>query len=51
MPDNLYTEGMLREAFAEWKIEHLASHDSIIEERRCHSGISALIDMVARKPA
>ncbi|NBC37192.1 methyltransferase domain-containing protein [Novosphingobium sp. FSY-8] len=50
MPDNLYTEDMLREAFADWKIEHLASHDSILEEGRGHSGISALIDLVARKP-
>lgn len=48
---NLYTEAMLREAFAGWQIEHLAVHDSVIEEGAGHKGMSALIDMVARKPA
>ena len=49
-PENLYTETLLREAFAGWTIEHLASHDSVIEEGAGHSGLSALIDLVARKP-
>ncbi len=47
---NLYTEPMLREAFAGWHIEHLASHDSAISEGAGHSGMSALIDLVARRP-
>ena len=42
---------MLREAFAGWQIEHLAAYDSAIEEGAGHSGLSALIDLVARKPA
>jgi hypothetical protein len=50
IPENLYTETLLREAFAGWTIEHLASHDSVIEEGAGHSGLSALIDLVARKP-
>ncbi|WP_231627720.1 MULTISPECIES: class I SAM-dependent methyltransferase [unclassified Novosphingobium] len=51
LPDNLYNEDMLREAFAGWDIKHLAVHDSVIEEGPGHSGMSALIDLVARKPA
>lgn len=49
--DNLYTEALLRDAFAGWTIEHLASHDSEVDEGPGHSGLSALIDIVARKPA
>jgi SAM-dependent methyltransferase len=51
LPDNLYTEAMLREAFAGWLIEHFAAHDSVIEEGAGHKGMSALIDLVVRKPA
>ena len=47
---NLYTEAMLREAFAELTIEHLAAYDAAIHEGNGHHGMSALIDLVARKP-
>lgn len=47
---NLYTEPMLREAFAALRIEHLASYDAALDEGAGHRGMSALIDMVARKP-
>lgn len=50
MVENLYTEALLRDAFAGWAIEHLAVHDSVIEEGPGHSGMSALIDLVARRP-
>jgi len=49
--DNLYTEAMLSEAFAGWQIEHFAAHDSVIEEGAGHKGMSALIDLVVRKPS
>ena len=49
--ENMYTEPMLREAFGDWDILHLLEHDDVIEEGAGHSGMSALIDMVARKPA
>lgn len=49
--ENLYTEELLREALADWEIEHLASHDSPVDEGPGHKGLSALIDLVARKPA
>jgi cyclopropane fatty-acyl-phospholipid synthase-like methyltransferase len=49
--ENLYTEPLLSEAFADMDILHLAEHDSFISEGAGHHGISALIDLVARKSA
>ena len=48
--ENLYTEPMLRAAFADLDILDLASYDAVIAEGTAHSGMSALIDLVARKP-
>ncbi len=48
--DNLYTETMLRDAFADWDVVHMKAHDSVITEGSGHHGLSALIDLVARKP-
>ncbi|PWG15681.1 SAM-dependent methyltransferase [Salibaculum griseiflavum] len=48
--DNMYTEALLREAFPGWQVERLASYDRDVDEGRGHSGRSALIDLVARKP-
>lgn len=47
--ENLYTEALLLEAFADMDILHLSEHDDIIREGAGHSGMSALIDLVARK--
>ena len=49
--ENLYTEELLRAAFADLEILALTSHDNEIHEGRGHDGMSALIDLVARKPA
>lgn len=49
--ENLYTESLLREAFSDMEILHLAEHDSEIQEGAGHSGMSALIELVARKLA
>lgn len=49
--ENLYTEDILREAFADWKIEELVEYEDTIAEGSGHVGHSALIGMVARKPA
>ncbi|MDO8926180.1 MAG: class I SAM-dependent methyltransferase [Sideroxyarcus sp.] len=49
--ENLYTEAMLAKAFADMDILQLHEHDSLIREGSGHSGMSALIDLVARKPA
>lgn len=47
--ENLYTEALLREAFADFDILHLESHDSDVSEGSGHHGRSALIDLVARR--
>lgn len=47
--ENLYTAPMLRAAFSDMTILHLAEHDDAISEGAGHSGMSALIDLVAQK--
>ncbi|MFQ3583194.1 MAG: class I SAM-dependent methyltransferase [Chloracidobacterium sp.] len=48
--ENLYTEAWLRETFADFELLHLASYDAVLTEGTAHQGMSALIDLVARKP-
>ena len=48
--ENLYTEAMLRDAFGDLEILELSAQDAVIEEGTAHRGMSALIDLVARKP-
>ncbi|MGH6977389.1 MAG: SAM-dependent methyltransferase [Stellaceae bacterium] len=48
--DHLYTAAMLLTAFAGFHILHLAEHDEVIREGTGHDGMSALVDLVARKP-
>ena len=48
--ENMYTEPLLRAAFAGMEIVHLREHDDFISEGVGHHGMSALIDLVARKP-
>ena len=47
---HLYTAPMLRRAFAGFEFLRLEEHDSEIHEGGGHHGMSALVDMVARKP-
>lgn len=47
--ENMYTTALLRDAFAEMNIVHLAEHEEFISEGTKHHGMSALIDMVAVK--
>lgn len=47
--ENMYTEALLRIAFADMEILHLQEHDAEINEGSGHKGMSALIDLVARK--
>ena len=49
--ENLYTEVLLRREFADMEILQLREHDDVISEGSGHSGMSALIDLVARKAA
>jgi SAM-dependent methyltransferase len=48
--ENMYTEALLREAFDDMQILRLAAYDRVVAEGRGHFGMSALIDLVARKP-
>lgn len=47
--ENMYTEALLREDFSDMEIVHLREHDDEINEGAGHHGMSALIDMVAKK--
>jgi len=47
---HMYTADLLSEAFLGWTVERLASYEREVQEGRGHSGRSALIDFVARKP-
>ncbi len=47
--ENMYTEDLLREVFNDMSIERLAAYDALIEEGPGHRGLSALIDLVAKK--
>jgi SAM-dependent methyltransferase len=49
LAENLYTEELLRAAFADLEVVSLRSHDDVIHEGTGHDGMSALIDLVARK--
>lgn len=48
--ENLYTERMLRDAFADMQILELTSYDALLSEGSGHAAMSALIDLVARRP-
>lgn len=49
--ENMYTDVILRAAFVGWEILECREYDREVQEGRGHSGMSALIDFVARKPA
>lgn len=49
--ENLYSEPMLREAFGGMQLLELRAYDSEIQEGKGHAGKSALIDLVAKRPA
>jgi cyclopropane fatty-acyl-phospholipid synthase-like methyltransferase len=48
--ENLYTEDMLRTAFSDFEIVEMRAYECEVDEGAGHSGMSALIDLVARKP-
>jgi len=48
--ENLYTAPMLRAAFDGFEVLSLEEYDAEVQEGSGHSGMSALIDLVARKP-
>lgn len=48
--ENMYTEALLQDAFNDFEILALHSYRRYVDEGEGHSGESALIDLVARKP-
>ena len=48
--ENLYTEQLLKSELSGLDVLMLRAHDSVINEGMGHSGMSALIDYVGRKP-
>jgi cyclopropane fatty-acyl-phospholipid synthase-like methyltransferase len=49
--ENMYTEAMLAAAFHGFEIIELKAYDAEVDEGKGHKGMSALIDLVARKPS
>ena len=48
--EKLYTEALLREAFAGWEVLELRAYEAELDEGSRHRGLSAVIDFVAAKP-
>ncbi|MEY8830730.1 class I SAM-dependent methyltransferase [Sedimentitalea sp. XS_ASV28] len=48
--EHMYTETMLRDAFAGFDVRRFADYDAELHEGSGHSGQSALVDFIARKP-
>lgn len=48
--EHLYTLDMLRDAFGDMDIEVLEEYDAELNEGSGHHGMSAVVDLVARKP-
>ena len=49
--EHMYTREWLAEEFRDWDVLVLDAYDAEVREGRGHSGMSALVDLVARKPA
>jgi len=48
--EHMYTREWLEHIFLGWNILALNAYDTVIREGQAHNGMSALIDLVARKP-
>lgn len=49
--ENMYTTDLLRDHFPGWEVLEAREYERDVQEGRGHSGLSALIDFIARKPA
>lgn len=47
--ENMYTRGLLEDAFGAFASVEIKEHDSMVAEGSAHAGMSALIDFVGRK--
>lgn len=48
--EQLYTEELLRAAFADWDLLRLEAYERELDEGEGHRGRSAIIDLIARRP-
>jgi len=48
--EQLYTEELLREAFADWELLRIEAYERDLDEGEGHKGRSAIIDLIARRP-
>ena len=48
--EHLYTMDLMRESFPDLEIEVLEEYDAELDEGHRHKGMSALVDLVAKKP-
>jgi cyclopropane fatty-acyl-phospholipid synthase-like methyltransferase len=48
--EQLYTEELLRTAFADWELLRVQAYERELDEGDGHKGRSAVIDMIARRP-
>lgn len=48
--EQLYTEELLRTAFADWEVLRLETYERELDEGDGHKGLSAVIDLIARRP-
>jgi hypothetical protein len=48
--EHMYTRPWLERTFAGWEVLLLKDYDAVIREGQAHNGMSALIDLVARRP-
>ena len=51
VPDQLYSERQLRSELSAFTLESVVSRDAVIDEGPAHSGMSAVIDVIARRPS
>jgi SAM-dependent methyltransferase len=49
--EQLYTEELLRTAFSDWELLRLEAYERDLDEGEGHKGPSAIVDLVARRPA
>jgi SAM-dependent methyltransferase len=49
IPDQLYTEAQLRDELSEFALQEVRAYDAVIDEGPAHSGMSAVIDVIARR--
>jgi cyclopropane fatty-acyl-phospholipid synthase-like methyltransferase len=49
-PENMYTRALLEDRFGDFLDREIAEHDLMLDEGEGHRGMSAVIDLVGRRP-